>query len=298
MAEKRRKMGLRPSVAITIIIKCEIYFMEPKRNAFTLVELLVVISIIALLLSILMPALSKVREQARTVICQSRKSQWGQYLYLYAHDNDDAITYVADKDLKSFWYDTLGRYITEKKTNIGSVQDATDASLKAAFLDSNYYLKARECPSMTINNPVYIGTNADSEAYWRAPPCAPFIWEVNVTWPAPGGPNPPIKLSSLQTPGLTFGFIDVVSYFFFSPFQPYFRFVADYDHDDMDDSIFKVANNPIYLSYNGARPRMHSDGTTLWMFDGHTEYIKFRKFWEPDKNGIPMHPFWKFRIGK
>jgi len=46
-----------------------------SKKAFTLVELLVVISIIALLMSILMPALAKVREQARNTVCASNLRQ-------------------------------------------------------------------------------------------------------------------------------------------------------------------------------------------------------------------------------
>jgi prepilin-type N-terminal cleavage/methylation domain-containing protein len=60
----------------------------PRRpRAFTLVELLVVISIIALLLAVLMPALSKAREQARRVVCGANLRQIGQLLELYAYDN-------------------------------------------------------------------------------------------------------------------------------------------------------------------------------------------------------------------
>jgi prepilin-type N-terminal cleavage/methylation domain-containing protein len=55
-------------------------------NGFTLVELLVVISIIALLLSILMPSLSKARDQARDVVCKSNLKQWGLYFNLYVND--------------------------------------------------------------------------------------------------------------------------------------------------------------------------------------------------------------------
>jgi competence protein ComGC len=44
-----------------------------KTSAFKLVELLVVIAIIVLLLSVLMPALSKVREQAKSLVCAANK---------------------------------------------------------------------------------------------------------------------------------------------------------------------------------------------------------------------------------
>jgi len=58
------------------------------RSAFTLVELLVVISIIALLVSILLPALGKAREQARVVYCAANLRQFGFGMYLYAEDHN------------------------------------------------------------------------------------------------------------------------------------------------------------------------------------------------------------------
>ncbi len=58
------------------------------KKAFTLIELLVVIAIIALLMGILMPALRKARDQARTVVCKSNLNHWGKIFYLYAHDNE------------------------------------------------------------------------------------------------------------------------------------------------------------------------------------------------------------------
>jgi len=60
----------------------------PSRHGFTLVELLVVISIIALLLALLLPALSKAREVAKNMVCGSNLRQIGIGYQLYSMDHD------------------------------------------------------------------------------------------------------------------------------------------------------------------------------------------------------------------
>jgi len=62
-----------------------------NRRAFTLIELLIVISIIALLVSILIPALSAARRSAKAVICLTRLRTAGQGLTLYANENRDVL---------------------------------------------------------------------------------------------------------------------------------------------------------------------------------------------------------------
>ncbi len=63
-----------------------------RRRAFTLIELLVVIAIIAILMGILMPALSRVRKQARAVTCRALLKQWGSIWYMYCDDNNGLFT--------------------------------------------------------------------------------------------------------------------------------------------------------------------------------------------------------------
>ncbi len=62
--------------------------MMGKSRGFTLIELLVVIAIIALLMAILMPALQRVKKQAKSVICQAHLKEWATIFAMYTEDNN------------------------------------------------------------------------------------------------------------------------------------------------------------------------------------------------------------------
>src|SRR5215208_4217857 len=70
--------------------------MRRTPRAFTLVELLVVVGIIAILVALLLPSLNKARESARGVACASNLRQIGVGMLMYANENRQRLPFHAD----------------------------------------------------------------------------------------------------------------------------------------------------------------------------------------------------------
>ena len=107
-----------------------------KRKGFTLVELLVVIAIIALLMGILMPALSKVRQIAFRLICGTNLSGIGKAMMLYANDHDDEFPRAGGRTTK--WADKINDWQTPNRYQAFGI--AADGTGGAATITSSLYL--------------------------------------------------------------------------------------------------------------------------------------------------------------
>ncbi|NLX06133.1 MAG: prepilin-type N-terminal cleavage/methylation domain-containing protein [Phycisphaerae bacterium] len=83
-----------------------------RSRAFTLIELLVVVAIIAVLVSILLPALQSARDQAKTVMCTSNLKQMGIAFGMYADDNAGFLPLTGNQhDTTSWQYKLYEKYL-------------------------------------------------------------------------------------------------------------------------------------------------------------------------------------------
>ena len=171
---------------------------QRKKFGFTLIELLVVIAIIAILAAMLLPALSRARDKAKSTACLNKLKQWGLSLTMYALDNGDFIPREAETSGSSLlnwaqvvaadggdvWYNNLPRSLKLR----GAADYLTD---KPGFYSRNSLL---HCPSATLPPHVEL----DSFVYFTIAMNSKLIQGGSTT----------IKTTSVQSPTHTVIFLE------------------------------------------------------------------------------------------
>lgn len=101
------------------------------KKAFTLIELLLVIAIIALIAAIVFPVLSQARESARSTVCLSNVKQWSTAELMYSVDYDDHLTGYLNYT-GSLWNRLVQPYIKN-----GDVAICPDTNIRDVYNSGN-----------------------------------------------------------------------------------------------------------------------------------------------------------------
>jgi prepilin-type N-terminal cleavage/methylation domain-containing protein/prepilin-type processing-associated H-X9-DG protein len=257
---------------------------KTKRvSGFTLIELLVVIAIIAILASLLLPALAKAKVKAQQISCLSNMKQWGLADTMYVEDNNNIFPYPryqspapqVDQDNPSWlaingyhnahfgddvWFNALPSYVADKPMYVWAFNPTTFWNARSIFY----------CPTATSLGIDAVDSVAAVDKYDMIPGARPlFGYGMNSKALANLNLNAFVdilKTSMVAHPSAFVLFSDVRNRSAETPFY------ADPANQNPNGNSVILATPHCYTTRFSSR---HNNGGNITFSDGHAEHFKY-----------------------